>query len=105
MRINVSSAITNSCAGWILFEEWQMSGYKIITFKIQLAGTDIWREFEIEAYSTLEKIHEVIQIIMGWQNCHLYQFNIGDEQVLPEDPDFENPLSKYSTETKNLSDK
>lgn len=34
----------------------------------------IWRELWIPAACTLHEVHELIQISMGWQNSHLYQF-------------------------------
>ncbi|MGE4285300.1 MAG: plasmid pRiA4b ORF-3 family protein [Phycisphaerae bacterium] len=37
----------------------------------------IWRRFVVPAYLTLDRLHDVIQIVMGWDNCHLYEFIVG----------------------------
>lgn len=58
----------------------------------------VWREVEIPAWYTFEDLHDTIQIIFGWQDYHLWQFqeklhkspyviNIEDED---EDDFFEN---------------
>ena len=47
-------------------------------FKIQLAGmTDpkIWREFVVNENITFHDFHYIIQICMGWENYHMYQFS------------------------------
>jgi hypothetical protein len=46
--------------------------------KIKLNGIKpvIWRSFVVEDSLSLEDLHNVIQIVMGWGNCHLYEFDI-----------------------------
>ena len=34
----------------------------------------VWREMEIPAWYTFEDLHDAIQIIFGWQDYHLWQF-------------------------------
>ena len=34
----------------------------------------IWRRIIVRADMTLDRLHGVIQIAMGWRNCHLHQF-------------------------------
>jgi hypothetical protein len=77
-----------------------MNGYWIMKLKIQLNGTPIWRRVEIYANTDFEKLHEIIQVVMGWQNYHLYEFVINDEHIMPEDDSFETPVSKYNLSTK-----
>lgn len=36
----------------------------------------IWRKFEVPANIKLDKLHEVIQEVMGWMNSHLHSFNV-----------------------------
>lgn len=36
----------------------------------------IWRRIQVPGSITLHKLHEILQIVMGWQNYHLYQFTI-----------------------------
>jgi hypothetical protein len=40
----------------------------------------IWRRFVVPANITLDRLHDVIQIVMGWTNSHLYQFTIGNKR-------------------------
>jgi Plasmid pRiA4b ORF-3-like protein len=37
-----------------------------------------WRRIEVPANHTLEGLHDVIQIVMGWADCHLHHFQFGD---------------------------
>lgn len=36
----------------------------------------IWRKLLIPVETTLTKLHDILQIAMGWQNCHLHRFFI-----------------------------
>lgn len=47
--------------------------------KITLDGIDppIWRRFQVPADTTLARLHDVIQTVMGWENDHLHAFRIG----------------------------
>ena len=49
-------------------------------FKITLPGSKpaIWRRFQVPD-CTLGDLHTVIQIVMGWEECHMHQFMIGKE--------------------------
>lgn len=57
--------------------------------KITLKGSKppIWRRFLIKSSVSLPELHEAIQIIMGWENCHLHQFISGGRYYLEPDPD------------------
>ena len=50
--------------------------------KIQLRDIEptIWRRFVVPARITLDRLHDVIQIVMGWTDCHLHQFTIGNKR-------------------------
>ncbi|MCB2181514.1 MAG: plasmid pRiA4b ORF-3 family protein [Desulfobulbaceae bacterium] len=37
----------------------------------------IWRRFVVPAGITLDRLHDVIQIVMGWTDSHLHEFTIG----------------------------
>lgn len=37
---------------------------------------------------TFARLHEVIQVAMGWQNYHLYDFEVGGRRIGIPDPDF-----------------
>ncbi len=48
----------------------------------------IWRCVKVNSTITLPKLHKVIQTVMGWEDYHLHQFEIGRDirygQVNPE---------------------
>lgn len=60
-----------------------------IQFKIQLEGITppIWRTFQVDASEAFFDLHEIIQIVMGWENAHLFEFHIKDRKIglLPDD--------------------
>ncbi len=51
----------------------------IYQLKITLLGTapKIWRRVLVSADSTLAALHDVLQIAMGWRNCHMHEFRAG----------------------------
>lgn len=72
-------------------------------FKITLLGSEpsIWRRIQVHD-CTLDKLHEHIQMAMGWTNSHLHQFEIkgeryGDPELL--DDGFEDFECEDSTTT------
>lgn len=44
--------------------------------RIALHGTQppIWRRVVVPGDITLAELHEIVQIVMGWYDCHLHQF-------------------------------
>ncbi len=47
-------------------------------FKIQLSGLKdpkIWREIVVNENVSFHSFHNIIQISMGWENYHMYQFS------------------------------
>lgn len=52
----------------------------IYQLKITLQGSKppIWRRIQVANNTTLEELHMIIQVVMGWSNYHLHQFVIGD---------------------------
>ncbi|MFJ8527503.1 plasmid pRiA4b ORF-3 family protein [Bacillus sp. NPDC094106] len=75
----------------------------IYQFKVTLKGIrpPIWRRFLIDNQVTFEELHTIIQIVMGWQNYHLYSFDTGDAHVeIPHDSFdfFPSPSVKYDAE-------
>jgi hypothetical protein len=41
---------------------------------------EIWRRFVVPADITLDRLHDIIQIVMGWTDSHLYTFAIGKKR-------------------------
>jgi hypothetical protein len=59
----------------------------IYELKISLNDTkpEIWRFIQVDSNISLNELHHVIQISMGWTNSHLYSFKIDEiEYSLPE---------------------
>ncbi len=49
----------------------------------------IWRRFLVDENVTLSKLHDILQIVMGWTNSHLHHFIINNEFYgEPEDDEF-----------------
>ena len=55
-----------------------MREQKILQLKITLARTKppIWRRIRVPESITLADLHTAIQIVMGWENSHLHEFEI-----------------------------
>ncbi|WP_420232884.1 plasmid pRiA4b ORF-3 family protein [Pseudomonas sp. ABY48] len=47
----------------------------------------IWRRFAVPENITLGKLHHVIQVVMGWSDSHLHEFEIAGENYGMPDPD------------------
>lgn len=63
----------------------------ILQLKITLEESNpkIWRRFLVSDFWTFDKLHRIIQKVMGWENYHLYEFEIGDQIVaLDNDEDY-----------------
>ena len=50
------------------------------TFKITLEDTNpvVSRTFIVSSENSMYVLHQIIQVVMGWKNYHLYQFTIND---------------------------
>ncbi|MEX1181993.1 MAG: hypothetical protein WEF86_02080 [Gemmatimonadota bacterium] len=68
----------------------------VYTLHIQLEDIEppIWRRIEVPASFTLRRLHDVIQLVMGWQDSHMHLFEIdggrygfGDNEWDDEDRD------------------
>jgi len=49
----------------------------------------IWRRFEAKNNCSLKSLHDVIQVVIGWEDCHLHEFHIGDWVYASLDPEFD----------------
>jgi len=50
--------------------------------KIELLDIEpaIWRRFVVPVTITLDRLHDVLQIVMGWTDSHLHEFIIGNKR-------------------------
>lgn len=61
----------------------------VARLRITLSDTDpeIWRRVEVPVEASLKMLHDVIQDAMGWQDCHLWEFEAdGRRYGLPGRP-------------------
>lgn len=63
-----------------------MSLYEL---RVQLKDIEppVWRELRVPRRMTLDELHEVLQVAMGWTNSHLYLFHAGGKKYGEPDPD------------------
>ena len=47
----------------------------------------VWRQIQVWEDTTLGKLHEILQIVMNWEDCHLHEFRIGRRLYSVPDPD------------------
>ena len=54
----------------------------VFEFKISLKDITptIWRRFQVKSNITLEELHVVLQIVMGWTDSHLHSFTFSGTQ-------------------------
>jgi hypothetical protein len=50
--------------------------------KVQLLGVEpaVWRRFVVPSSITLDRLHDIVQIVMGWTDSHLHEFTIGKKR-------------------------
>lgn len=48
----------------------------------------IWRRLLVPATISLARLHQVLQIAMGWTDSHLHEFDIGGTRYGIPDPDW-----------------
>lgn len=66
---------------------------KIYVLKITLEEIEpaIWRRFIVPDDIPLDRLHDIIQVVMGWQDSHLHEFEINGKRYQDTpDPDMDN---------------
>ena len=55
---------------------------QVYEFKITLMHIHpvIWRRFRVYNDISFRQLHNIVQLVMGWENYHLYQFHWGEYQ-------------------------
>ena len=61
----------------------------IYQLKVILDGSQppIWRRLQVRGTTTLGRLHDILQTVMGWTNSHLHQFITGSGTY--SDPEFD----------------
>src|SRR5947209_795613 len=60
----------------------------------------IWRRFQVPAGYSLQELHEVLQITMGWENSHPYQFVVGAIRYGEAGLELDEPPTRWAHRTK-----
>jgi len=57
-----------------------------MSLKIELKDTrpSVWRRVTVPAFITLDRLHDVIQIVMGWSDTHSHEFLIGGNRYVSD---------------------
>jgi hypothetical protein len=60
----------------------------VFRLRVTLLAIDppIWRRIEVPGDVTLRGLHDVLQIVMGWEDYHLFSFDVGGTRYGPPDP-------------------
>ena len=48
----------------------------------------VWRRVRVRSTTTLGKFHDLLQVVMGWTNSHLHEFEAGGATYGERDPEF-----------------
>lgn len=64
---------------------------QIYQVRLSLADAvpEVWRRVALPGAYTLDRVHRVFQLAMGWQDCHLHSFEFDGVQYGQPDPDGE----------------
>ena len=77
-----------------------MSRFYLLKITLKDMPRPIWRRFVVPADIKLGKLHQIIQTVMGWDNCHLHSFRVGGREYVPnevlEHDDYGEPENKYT---------
>ncbi len=60
----------------------------------------IWRTFKVDTDYRFDRFHQVIQIVMGWNNSHLHEFDINGYQIGMDLQDIVIDATEVADETK-----
>ena len=75
--------------------------FPIYELKITLCGSNpaIWRRVQVPGGIKLNRLHDVLQVVMGWTDSHLHQFRVGSViYCLPSDDDFYPAVSSVTND-------
>ena len=77
---------------------------KVYEIRISLRGTEplVWRKVLIHEFVDLSDLHMLIQMVMGWENRHLYSFTINEQKFTDEDSALE--INQNETEGVSLNE-
>jgi hypothetical protein len=60
-----------------------------ISVTLEHIHPSIWRRIQVPADVTLFRLHEILQVVMGWENMHLYMFEVDDVHYSEPSPNWD----------------
>jgi len=75
----------------------QLPAYQV---KITLLGTKppVWRRLVVPGQWHLGRVHDVVQLAMGWTDSHLHQFEVGTRRIgVPDDGGWGEPPERETS--------
>jgi hypothetical protein len=62
----------------------------VYQMKIVLDGIKphVWRRFQVASDIKLGKLHQVLQVVMGWEDAHMHEFRAGKVSFGEPSPDY-----------------
>lgn len=77
---------------------------RIARLRIELDGIDppVWRTVEVPLTISLAGLHDVIQAVMLFDNCHLFQFDVGTKRYAIPDPEWEDVRETVDAQSTKL---
>jgi hypothetical protein len=79
------------------------SAQDIAVIHVQLddVAPPIWRRLAAPTTTTLKGLHDLLQAAMGWQDYHLWEFEVGSSRYGDPDPEYEtNPPTQRAAGVK-----
>ncbi len=68
----------------------KISDAPILQMKVTLLNSKppIWRRILVPSNFTFKKLHDILQVAMGWSNSHMHEFVVNGEHIGDSDPEF-----------------
>jgi hypothetical protein len=51
-----------------------------LEIRLRHVEPQVWRRFAVRSSISLARLHDVIQVVMGWEDCHLHEFATRDRR-------------------------
>ena len=67
-----------------------------IIVKLDHIDPAIWRRVEVPITTSLKGLHDIIQVVMPFQDYHLFEFNAGGKRYAVPDPEWDFGRETYA---------
>ena len=73
---------------------------RLLELRVTLESVEppVWRRFVISSDMYFSDLHDVLQVVMGWEDYHLHRFLAGDAIIGIPDPDFDDEETTDETD-------